>query len=175
MRLFVAIGMPEALKPALEAVQAAIPLGRLTTPETLHLTLEFLGELDRPRAEAAHEALERVAVRPFTLQPAGLGTFGAPDVLWAGLREPAPVAALAVQVHAALHGAGLQLERRRFRPHITLARFAGVTPEEEQKLARFLAKWQDFPCPAAQISGFGLYQSLRTKSGAVHELLARYP
>jgi 2'-5' RNA ligase len=175
MRLFVAIDLPEAVRGALEQVQAAVPLGRVMEPETLHLTLAFLGERDRHEAEAAHEALERVRGTAFDLRLAGLGTFRASGALWAGVARTAPVKVLQGKVAAALAGAGIVLERRRFRPHVTLARLGEMRRDEEERLARFLSVWSGFPAPEFRVTQFALYRSTLLKSGPVYEVLAEYP
>jgi 2'-5' RNA ligase len=171
MRVFVAIDMPPPVRAALGRVQAALPFGRATDEGQLHLTLAFLGEQPDAMVEAAHDALSALSFAPFELQPQGLGSFGG-DVLWAGMRDAAPVVALHGRVLPALHGAGIVLERRRFRPHVTLARFDRPDPP---RLAAFLQAHAAFPCPAFAVTGFGLWRSTLTEGGAVHEELARYP
>ena len=176
MRLFVAIPMPEPCAAALASVSAALPFGRLIDEESLHLTLAFLGETDRLQAEEVHMALESIHAAPFELQPKGLGTFSgrSPEIVWAGVADPAPVVRLAAKVRSVLHGAGVQLDHRRFNPHITLARVTRPGPEGEAKLARFLSKWDSFPAPVARIDRFALYRSHLRPEGSLYEILAEY-
>ncbi len=177
MRAFVAIDMPDPVKSALEDLQEVMPLGRPTDPDQMHLTLAFLGEQPLDLIEAAHHALEGIRFPSFELQLQGLGTFGdrQPAVLWAGLRDPSQVKALHDRILPALHGAGIVLERRRFRPHVTVARFDRTAQAEHEKLARFLSRWEGFPCPSFTVEDYGLWRSTLLKSGAVHDELARYP
>jgi 2'-5' RNA ligase len=177
MRAFVAIDLPDPVRAALEAVQERLPLGRPVDPDQMHLTLAFLGEQPDDVIEAAHHAMEGVRLPPFELQLQGLGTFGdrQPTVLWAGLRDPGPVKALHDRLLPALHGAGIVLERRRFRPHVTLARFDRTAQSDHERLATFLARWNGFPSPAFTVEEFGLWRSTLLKAGAVHDELARYP
>ncbi len=173
MRAFLAVEPSEAARDALEAVQQALPEGRAVPREQLHLTLAFLG--DQPEAALAEldAALTGFRLPGFDIRLTGLGCFGRPDVLWAGLADPAPVVALQARLKAAIHGAGIVLERRRFRPHVTLARFA--RPPEPLRLARFIETWSAFPCPPVRVEQIVLFASTLTKAGAVHEELARYP
>lgn len=182
MRAFVAIDPPAAVRDALELVQDALPpgLGRLADPDQLHLTLAFLGERPDEEIEAAHEALEGLRHPAFTLAPGGLGTFGArvPEVVWAGVRD-APstqgnLASLQAKVRSALHGAGIVLERKRFRPHVTLARLGRTEPAALERLAAFLARWDAFPSPPWEVQDLALWRSILRPSGAIHEELARY-
>jgi 2'-5' RNA ligase len=171
MRDFIAIDLPAPVRSALGRVQSALSFGRAVDDEQLHLTLAFLGEQPDDAIEAAHDALSALRIPAFELHLQGLGSFGG-DVLWAGLRDPAPVVALHDRLVPALHGAGIVLERRRFRPHVTLARFDRADPA---RLAAFLQAHSSFPCPAFTVSGFGLWRSTLTRRGAVHDELARYP
>ncbi|NAZ37640.1 RNA 2',3'-cyclic phosphodiesterase [Rubellimicrobium sp. CFH 75288] len=177
MRVFVAIDIPDAVQDALLPLLAALPFGRAVEPDALHLTLAFLGERPLPEVEAAHEALETVTAPPFALQLGGLGVFDErrPTALWAGLREEDGVRRLQARVLSALHGAGLRMERRRFRPHVTLARLGSLAAGEAERLAGFLARWHAFPSPAFTVRDFALWRSTLRPDGAIHEELARYP
>jgi 2'-5' RNA ligase len=173
MRTFIAIDLPAEVRAALAAVQRALPEGRPVPAENLHLTLAFLGDQPDAALVELDEALSRFRLAPFEMQLEGLGSFGAPDVLWAGLRDPAPVVALQARLKAALHGAGIELERRRFRPHVTLARFP--MPPDAARLAKMLARWSAFPSPPFIVEAIVLFGSTLTRTGAQHQELARYP
>ncbi|GGL64790.1 RNA 2',3'-cyclic phosphodiesterase [Wenxinia marina] len=178
MRCFVALPLPAGPVRALEAVQDGLKLGRPTDPEQMHLTLAFLGERPDADIEAAHEALSDIRRPAFEVRIRGLDTFRTPDgglTIWAALADPAPVAALAAKVRSALHGVGLPLERRRFRPHVTLTRLSPAEATDEPAIARALARWSAFPCPPFTADEMVLYRSTLLKSGAVHDDLARYP
>lgn len=173
MRAFIAIELPEGVLAALHRLQDALPLGRATDPDQLHLTLAFLGE--RPEADilAAHEALEGLRAPAFEAQLWGLGTFE--TALWAGVRDAAPLKALQGRVLNGLHGAGLMLERRRFRPHVTLARLPDLHPDGERQLARWIEARAAFPSPPFAVSEVVLWRSTLHRGGAHHDALARYP
>lgn len=177
MRAFVAIDLPDPVLNALEALQEQMPLGRPVEPEQMHLTLAFLDEQPDDLIQAAHEALEGLRFPAFEMQLSGLGTFGSrePTVLWAGVRDATQVKALHDRVHSALHGAGLPLERRRFRPHVTLARFGPSEPADHERLGRFLSRWEAFPSPPFRVEDFALWRSTLRPKGAIHDELARYP
>lgn len=177
LRCFIALPLPDPLTRALEPVLTALPVGRVVPAENLHLTLAFLGEQPDWQIEAVHEALSQISFPRFSLRLSGLDTFGEakPHVVWAGIEKAEPVKALQAKVLGALHLAGLDLPRRRFRPHVTLARLDRLGPGEDEKLARVLGKHQSFPSPEAQIDSFVLYRSMLTKSDPVYEVLADYP
>jgi 2'-5' RNA ligase len=177
MRAFIAIDLPDDVRNRLEDLQEDLPLGRLVDPDQMHLTLAFLGEQRDNVIEEVHEALLGIRFPAFDLQLQGLGTFGdrQPTVLWAGLRDATQVKALHDRILPALHGAGLPLERRRFRPHVTLARFDRTIQPDHERLAKFLARHASFPSPPFRVEEFGLWRSTLLKAGAVHDELARYP
>ncbi len=177
MRAFVAIDLPAAVVDALELVQAAIPCGRLVPADNLHLTLAFLGEVDTAALSVLHEHLTGVAAAPLDLTLAGLDLFGgrAPAVLFIQARG-AGLTALHDKVRSAARAAGLQLERRRFRPHVTLARFKpGMGRGDQARLGRFLEGQADFALPPVPVDHFSLYRSTLRPDGARHEALATYP
>ena len=177
MRAFVAIDLPDAVIAALEGLQEVMPLGKPVDPDQMHLTLAFLGEQPDDLVEAAHHALAGIRFPAFEMQLSGLGTFGnrEPTVLWAGVKDPTQVKALHDRILPALHGAGLPLERRRFRPHVTIARFDRSGLPEHERLAKFLARWETFPSPPFTVEDFALWRSTLRPKGAIHDELARYP
>ncbi|MBQ7736338.1 MAG: RNA 2',3'-cyclic phosphodiesterase [Oscillospiraceae bacterium] len=130
MRLFIAINLSDEMKDALIGVQNAMydggVRGNYTPEENMHLTLAFIG--DTPDAQPVLDALAGVAFTPFPLTLEGFGCFG--DLWWAGLRESAPLAAVARRVRRALAEAAIPFDRKRFSPHVTLIRrAAGKQPE----------------------------------------------
>ena len=122
MRLFVAIRFSPAVRAVLLHAMDALRRqgqGTFTRPENLHLTLAFLGEAES--AAPAQAALEAACTGgAVSLTVGGLGHFD--DIWWAGVRENARLEALALGVQDALRQAGYPVERRPWRPHITLVR-----------------------------------------------------
>lgn len=178
MRLFVGIAMPEAACEVLEDLQAELRVGRFADPETFHLTLAFLGEVEGEAQRELHEALERVEAPGFALRLTGLGTFGskAPRVLWAGAAASPELLALHRAVGRAARRAGLDLARERFRPHVTLARFAPrMGAEDLERVRRYLETYAAAPLPEVAVGEITLYRSHLRPGGSVHEVLEVYP
>ncbi|MDF1857072.1 RNA 2',3'-cyclic phosphodiesterase [Pseudooceanicola sp.] len=178
MRLFLAIDPPDPVREALEGLQSHLRVGRLSDPDTLHLTLAFLGERSEPEAEALDEAMQGFVAAAFDLTLAGLGSFGGamPAILFAGVVDPGPVTALHRAVRARLRQAGIILPRERFRPHVTLARFGRRVPQgAEGVIAEFLASHAGFRSPPFRVSALTLFESHLSADGARHEVLAQYP
>ena len=129
MRLFIAINFSEGalatLTGAREALRrAAAGRGSYTPEANLHLTLAVLGEVEPPRAALAAQAMDAAAGAPFQLVFDRAGRFRRPegDIWWAGGPENPALNALQRRLERALTGRGFALERRRFAPHVTLAR-----------------------------------------------------
>ena len=128
MRLFVAVPFSEGTRRALLGLQRElreeVVRGRFSASENLHLTLAFLGECDSIQLEAAKAVMDAVAFAPFVIQMNRLGRFrrAGGDTWWAGVLECPPLLALQGNLAVKLCEAGFSLERRAFRPHVTLAR-----------------------------------------------------
>lgn len=157
MRLFVAVDVPEAALEHLDAAVAAVrdvhrglrwvPSGRW------HLTLAFLGEVDDGTLDRLTTRLERVSRRhrPLTLRFAGAGRFSS-RVLWAGVQgDRDELRHLAGSVSAAARKAGLLVDDRVHRPHVTLAR-GRTTSLDLRPLVAALAGYEGPDWVASSIS-----------------------
>ncbi|MFC3957457.1 RNA 2',3'-cyclic phosphodiesterase [Halovivax cerinus] len=133
MRLFVSVDLPDALAPAVADVQDAFADASglsVTDPAQAHLTLKFLGEVDRNRVPeiegALRAAVEESGVTPFPVTYGGLGVF--PDlsyisVLWLGVESGgAELTRLHEAIEARTTALGFDPEAHDFTPHVTLAR-----------------------------------------------------
>ena len=121
MRLFVALDLSEEVRNALRRGMDALRdqgSGNFTRPENLHLTLAFLGET--PRVKVAAAAVQAVEAPAFSIAFSGIGRFG--DLYWAGVAPSPALTVLQRQVSALLEARGFSLDRRPFRPHLTLCR-----------------------------------------------------
>ena len=132
MRLFVALDLPWEVKEALSDLTCNLPGARWVPTDNFHLTLRFIGEASRLQAEEIDLALATLRGRGFAFGLSGLGWFekgGRVSSVWAGVERNEDLARLQVKVGTALHRAGIAPDRRRFTPHVTLARMdAPVTP-----------------------------------------------
>lgn len=179
MRIFAGLMVPPTLWEAVGAVQSALGCGRAVAEESLHLTLVFAGELGREAAERWHEELEAVRVPPFTLTLAGLELIGPearPEVLALGVRANPALDALQGKVAQAARRAGLELPRRRFRPHVTVARFGHRFDEAQAaRVGRLLQAKGDVVLPEWRVERFAMVRSHLSREGADYEVLAEYP
>ena len=132
IRSFVAVNIPEIVRNELAGIERQLKSRcgdvKWVRPESLHMTLKFLGNVDPGGLDAISRVLERSAVSlaAFSLVLGGLGRFphsGAPRVIWVGVREGAEqLKGLAASVETALMTRGFEREKRPFSPHLTLGR-----------------------------------------------------
>jgi len=172
-RLFVAIRPPEAVCDLLIDIMEESADLNWASDENLHLTLRFIGEVERPLADDIAEALRRIRSDSFDLRIAGIGTFNrrSGGALWAAVAPKEPVAALAAKVDRACVAAGLQPERRAFHPHIALARWRGRRTSE---LERVLSSNGALASEPFEVTGFTLFESHLSRHGAHYQAVAHY-
>lgn len=160
MRAFVAVVPPTpALAPlarALPALREEHPSWGWVTPERWHVTLAFLGDVSDKRLVRLQSGLAEVAesAPPMTLRILGGGVFPnerRPRIAWAGLSgDLAALTVLAGNVAAAARAAGIEVERRAYRPHLTLARLRRDAPAAD-RLVPDLERLSGLPFRASQV------------------------
>jgi len=172
-RLFVALRPPEAIRDLLIDAMDDSPALRWVSDDNLHLTLRFIGEVERPLARDVAASLSRIRYPAFELKISGLGRFEQRNggALWAGVDPRKPVAELAAKVDRACVLAGLEPERRAFHPHITLARFGRRNAEAARDFERRNADLESEPFA---VDRFILFESQLSRHGPHYEEVAQY-
>ncbi|SMH34673.1 RNA 2',3'-cyclic phosphodiesterase [Maritimibacter sp. HL-12] len=177
MRAFIALDLPDVLADALTRLQAGLTVGRVLPEENLHLTLAFLGEISEPQARDVAELLASLRLAPVRIELGGLDLFGGrrPGALVIAARGEG-LAPLHDKVAHAVRDAGVTLGRRRFRPHVTLARLPRDMPARDRaRLGEFLALNGAVKLPPALAESLTLFRSHLRAEGAIHEPLAEFP
>ncbi len=177
-RLFVGIGIPEAEASILarELVRWAAPdgvPGRPVPPESWHLTVRFIGDVDDVTCDRLLAALDAADLgESFDAVLSEVGAFPNPrraTVLWVGVRDGRELERVAAVVEDAVVGAGLEESDRPFVPHLTLAR---IRPDEDVR--PFLAR-----TPPAdvrfRVDHVTLYESHLGRGPARYEAVERFP
>jgi len=175
MRLFVAIPLPEALCTELAGFAGGLDNTRWVDPDNMHLTLRFVGEIDGGEMADLDAALAGIDAPAFDMELKGLGTFGSSkkvQALWVGVEAPEPLYRLQTKVEQAVQRAGLPPERRKFKPHVTLARFKGPPG---RKLEDFLQQYGLFRSGPIYVDRFRLYSSMLTQKGPIYRTETEYP
>lgn len=175
MRLFVGLDLPEDLCATLSGLRDGINGARWVAPANYHITLRFIGEADRHQAADLDDALADIHVPEFDLAMGGVGSFasrGRLRAIWAGLDASPALAHLHDKVERASVRAGFAEEQRKFKPHVTLARFKG-TPEFAA--SRFLEDHAGFSSRSFSVSRFVLFESTLGGEGAHYTPICTYP
>jgi 2'-5' RNA ligase len=164
-RLFVALSVPDPVVQAIARIQSGVPDARWQSREQLHLTLRFIGEI--ADAVAVDDVLAGIDAPAFTLEPHGVGEFGGkhPHALWAGVRKNEALLHLQRKIETAMQRAGLEPDRQRFTPHITVARL-GRAPLG--RVMDWLTDHALFAAPAFRVEEFLLYSSMLTSDGSIY-------
>jgi 2'-5' RNA ligase len=173
-RLFVAIRPPLSIREICLGAMGGISGARWQNDDQLHLTLRFIGEVDRHLADDVLAALGTIHHPRFDIALNGIGAFdrrGVPDTIWAGVAPHAPLKTLHKKVDAALGRVGVAPEQRAYLPHITLARLK----PSSGPLGNLLENSGGIASPPFAVDAFALFQSDLTPDGAVYTIVERYP
>ena len=172
-RLFVGIRPPVAVREALTDTMEALEGARWQDDEQLHLTLRFVGEVERAAAEDLAATLAGIASPPFELAIEGVGQFerkGAPTAVWARVPPVAELTRLRSKIERACDLVGLGCETRRFTPHVTVARLSRQTGP----IAGWLVRHTDLRA-TWRVDEFSLFEGHQLASGPRYEVAAHYP
>jgi 2'-5' RNA ligase len=173
-RLFVAIRPPRRIREILLGAMGGISGARWQSDDQLHLTMRFIGKVDRHRGEDIHAALGAIHHAPFDIALSGVGAFdkrGMIDTVWAGVTPHEPLKALHKKLGVALARVGIEPEQRAYLPHITLARLKPTSGP----LGNLLEDVGGLTSPAFTVDAFALFESDLTNERAVYTMIERYP
>ncbi|MDH3964537.1 MAG: RNA 2',3'-cyclic phosphodiesterase [Deltaproteobacteria bacterium] len=181
IRSFIAIGLPEATRQTLAAVQEHLKQSgagvRWVKPSSIHLTLKFLGNIHPTQVEdiALAVAQEVRDEPPITLGAAGLGAFPGrrkPRVIWIGMEgEVQRLTRIQARVENALEPLGFVREKRPFRPHLTIGRV-----KDHRKLQALIDAMAELKIPefdSFDVTEIILYKSDLRPTGAIYTKLHR--
>ena len=153
---------------------------RWVAPETMHLTLQFLGEVPQSQIPSIQEAISASAAG-FSSIPVhiasvgGFPSFKKPQVLWLGISADKKLKKLASQLQSALQPLGFKPEKE-YIPHLTLGRMIRTANGEQQKMvSAVLARWQSVEIGQDRMREVILYQSDLTQKGPIYTSLFRFP
>lgn len=182
IRAFVAIELPTNIKEELAKIQAALKvpgvMARWVDPNSIHLTLKFLGGIRQEQLSPIKEALSAAAgySAPFSISLARPGVFPSlarPRVLWVGVEDRSgALQGLQRHIEEGLKGLGFEPEEREYSPHLTLARINEVRGKGDlQRAVNSIVMSAMEPMP---VNHFNLMQSDLKPSGAVYTVLESF-
>lgn len=140
MRLFIALPFDQVVKKQITAVQERLrelcPKGNFTRQENFHLTLAFLGEIPQNKVQNICRIMDGVSFPPFSLDFEGIGSFcrDKGNLWWIGAAPEPSLLEMQKALSKGLEQAGFQIDKRKFMPHLTIARQVEGNPPDRKKL-----------------------------------------
>jgi len=192
MRLFVALDIDESIRSGiarfLDGGRGFAPDARWVRPESLHVTLKFIGEQSEDKVEDIEHALQTITANKFEMNIRAYGFFPSPAkprIFWVGIEAGAELASLAAMVDEKLAALGVPKEEHAFNPHLTLARAAGGSSaprrqkgnQPNRSFRQLQEKLSALPAPefgTMTARKFFLYQSQLSPGGSRYTQLAGF-
>jgi 2'-5' RNA ligase len=193
MRVFIGIDLEDEVRTKiarfLEGVRGFAPEARWVRPESLHMTLKFVGEQKPEQVEGISDRLRRVEGSAIDIRLGGHGFFPtakSPRVFWIGIQAGPELAELAATIDAGVAELGVPPEDRPFSPHLTLARGGSGSGSPKRRksdrpnstfavLEKRLAAMGDLDFGTMTAREFILYQSQLSPKGSKYTKLQRFP
>jgi 2'-5' RNA ligase len=184
IRSFIAIELPEEAKKGLQRIQSELalsqyPFVKCVSPEGIHLTLKFLGNVPEPNLAAIVKVMEQSSqgVAPFPLQITEVGAFPnmrRPRVLWVGIKgDVDKLINWQQKLDKGLVPLGFPREERPFTPHLTLARLReNCSPADTLRFGEIVAGAQLEIDYKFTVTSLNLMRSQLLRTGAVYSRLA---
>jgi len=180
IRAFIAVDLPHDIQECLEYVSnqlreqvGSVPV-RWVSPQNIHLTLKFLGDVSFNNIDVLKELLEAEAtqIKPMVISVGGGGAYPkmrSPRVIWVGVETPPEMESLQRGIDSQTARIGYAPDRRPFSPHLTLGRVSrNATPQEVRKIGDVLASQKIGFLGVARIRAVHLYRSDLKPNGAVY-------
>jgi 2'-5' RNA ligase len=192
MRLFIALDIPDAIRDRIarfvEGISGFAPDARWAKPESLHLTLKFIGEQPDSAVDQVKQALSTIESSAPEIHFRGYGFFPTAKsarVFWIGMEASAQLATLAAAIDDEMAKLGIPKEDHAFSPHLTLARSAGGSGSPRRNKAdapnRTFQRLQEKLAPLSTPEfgtmtprSFFLYQSQLSPKGSKYSKLAAF-
>ena len=173
-RLFTALEVPADIAFSLSLLRGGLPGARWVEPENYHVTLRFIGDVDGATADEVADALKRISRPRFETALEGLSAFGGrkPHSVHACVKPSTALRELQAEQERIMQRLGLEPERRKFTPHVTLARMKGVG---EPEVAAYLSLRAGFRTAPFPVGRFVLFSSRASKGGGPYLVEEAYP
>lgn len=186
IRSFVALELPDSmhrqLREQISSLRRLLPEGsiRWVRPESIHLTLKFLGDISPERVEPITSMMQGIVsgYSPFDFQVGEFGCFPnrrRPRVLWVGVQEPSGLlAALQEDLERGFEALGFEPEKRAFHPHLTLGRLhRRVGSSELRAVSETLEQVEIGALGKVKVEAVNLMRSDLQPGGAVYSRLSQ--
>jgi 2'-5' RNA ligase len=178
LRTFIAINLPSgrAREEVLKFQRTVSQIGfdiKLVEPENIHITLRFLGDIQKKIIEDLKTELDEIQFSPFEVTLEGVGVFpdyGRINVIWVGIRGGnIGLVDLYDRINHALEATGIPLDRRGLSPHITVVRVR--SGRNREILSKTVRELEGSAFGSFEVNSFHLMQSNLTPKGPIYQSL----
>lgn len=167
LRIFFAIWPNNVIQHQLHTIAKQQQLqcqGRVMRAETLHMTLQFIGNIQRCLLPKVIAAADRITALPFSMQLTKIAHWEHNRIVYASLNSKVDsLENLASDLRIALHEKGITTTDQKFNPHVTLMRNAEHKP-----------KIQEFPLIEWRVNSFVLVESMLSEQGAHYRIIKEW-
>lgn len=173
-RLFVGLELPEEVANTLASLRWGLPGARWIDPSDYHVTLRFIGDIDRRTAREVENELAEIDREAIPISVTELGVFGGdkPHTVYAAIAPNRALTELQAESERVLRRLGLKPEGRKFVPHVTLARLRAASVLD---VADYLAAHARLPVCHFMAEHFSLFSARETFGGGPYIVEAAYP
>lgn len=173
-RLFAALEVPRDAALSLSLLRGGLFGARWIDTENYHITLRFMGDVDRHMADDIAYGLDRVQRPSFLVNLSGVGAFGGkkPHSVYAAVAASPELTLLQSELERICQRLGLEAEPRKYIPHVTLARLKNTSPEQ---VAQYLTGRGDFSALPFRAGRFVLMSSKDSVGGGPYVIEEAYP
>ncbi len=171
VRVFIAVEIPEEFRRFIGEIQNELRFSKAklgyVDPEIAHITIKFIGEVSPEKVSSIKGALNRLEFSPFgiTFHGVSFNNPSRPRVIWANGFDGGESPKLNSALEDLLEPEGILREKRKFRPHVTLARVKSFHPS----LASIAASFQDYDFGSFTVDSVILKSSILKPSGPVYD------
>ena len=147
---------------------------KLVEPENIHITLKFLGDTEEIKLDEIENIIKNAVnnISPFKIQLHGTGIFPNTSyikVIWIGIKQGEQIGIIADKIDEQLTKLAFEREKRRFSPHLTIARVK--TAKNKEKLTQIVEKYRDIEFTNIKVENIRLKKSELTPKGPIYTTL----
>ncbi len=182
IRCFLGIEIPDNLKEKIYKFVIQLRTDNIKASwvkkENYHITFKFLGEITQSRIERVDKIISKIRPKSaFEIKLTHCGVFPSiekPRVLWLGIEENPEIVNTFNQIDSSLVKAGFEKEKRKFVPHITLARIKYAIPQNVNDFIQNMNKKLKEISQPVKIGGIILYKSVLSPQGSIYTPIKKY-
>jgi 2'-5' RNA ligase len=173
-RLFAGLEVPSQVSSVLSMLRGGLPGARWVEPSDYHITLRFIGDVGNRTASEIDSLLADISRRPLAIKVAGLGSFGGdkPHCVYADVEPTRELSDLQNEVDRLVRACGVDTDKRKFQPHVTLARLKGASSLD---VAEYLSSRGWFPSQSFTAKRFVLFSARDSVGGGPYVVETSYP